>query len=143
MKRALAIVVLIVVALAYAAGFWPEHRRLLEVQTQLETAQQRLVVAEGRIRFGAVLGQLLHLSDAVNAKNYGEAATLSSSFFDSVRTEATQTDRPEAKAALQGILTTRDQVTTAIAGTDPSLSASLKEFEQSLRRALGYPVSPS
>ncbi len=41
MKRALAIVVLIVVALPYAAGFWPEHRRLIEVQTQLETVHNR------------------------------------------------------------------------------------------------------
>ncbi|MEO7192076.1 MAG: hypothetical protein ABI051_13570 [Vicinamibacterales bacterium] len=143
MKRARAIVVLVVVALAYVAGFWPAHRQLVEVQNQAEAVQSRLVAAEARIRFGEVLGQLLRLSDAVNAKNYGEAATLSSSFFDSVRAEAAHVDRPEAKAALQEILAKRDQVTTAIASTDGSLSVTLKEFEQSLRGALGYPVSRS
>ncbi len=143
MKRALAIVVLILVALAYAAGFWPERRRLIEVESQLQTVQDRVAVADERIRLGEVLGQLLRLSDAVNARNYGEAAALSSSFFDRVRTEAAQADGPEAKAALQGILTKRDQATTAIAGSDPSLAATLKEFELSLRRALGYPVSLS
>jgi hypothetical protein len=45
------------------------------------------------------------------------------------------------KEALESILRTRDQVTTAIAQTDPSVSVSLKEHERTLRRALGYSVT--
>lgn len=143
MKKAatIAIAVLVVVALAYFAGYWPQHQQMTDAQAQLQEAQNRLAAAEGRIRLGEVLGQLLRLSDAVAAKNYGEAATLSSSFFDSVRIEVSRADRPDAIATLQAILQSRDQVTTAIAGTDPSLSTVLKEQERSLRLALGYPVA--
>ena len=81
------------------------------------TLQNQLAVAEGRIRLGQVLGQLLRLSDAVRAKNYGEAATLSSAYFDAVREEASRASA-EGTAALNIILKSRDQVTTAIAGTD-------------------------
>ena len=122
MKRAIAIAFVVVIALAYVAGYWPQQRLLTDAQAQLQETQNRLAVAEGRIRLGDVLGQLLRLSDAVAARNYGEAATLSTSLFDSVRGEASRTDRPEVKATLQAILDTRDQVTTAIAGTDPALS---------------------
>ena len=141
MKRAITIAVLVVVALAYIAGYWPQHQRLTDAQAQLQETQNRLAVAEGRIRLGEVLGQLFRLSDVVAAKNYGEAATLSSSFFDSVRVEASRADKPDVMATLQAILNTRDQVTTAIAGMDLSLSTLLKEQERALRLALGYPVT--
>ena len=141
MKRLLAIAVVVLVALAYLAGFWPQHRQLTERQAQSRALQERLTSADGRVRLAEVLGQLLRLSDAVTARNYGEAATLSSTFFDSVRAEASRTDQPAVKEALENILRTRDQVTTAVAQTDPSLSVALKEHERTLRRALGYSVS--
>jgi predicted negative regulator of RcsB-dependent stress response len=141
MKRMLAIVVVVVVALAYLAGFWPQHRQLNDAQAESRRLQERLTSAEGRVRLAELLGQLLRLSDAVTARNYGEAATLSSSFFDSVRAEAARADQPAVKEALETILRTRDQVTTAIAQTDPSVSVSLKEHERTLRRALGYSVN--
>ncbi len=141
MKRTLTIAALIVIALAYVAGFWPERQRRIEAQTELQAMQARLVAAEARLRLGEVLGQLLRLSDAIDVRNFGEATALSSAFFDSVRSEAARADRAETQSALQDILTRRDQVTTEIAGTDPSLSVTLKQFEQSLRQALAYPVS--
>lgn len=140
MRRAIFILVVVLIGVAYAAGFWPQHRELTEVRTQLQETQTRLAAADGRSRLAEALGRLLTLSDAVAAKNYGEAATLSSSFFDAVRVEASRAEQPDVTATLQTILNVRDQVTTAIAGTDPSLSTVLKEQERSLRRALGYPV---
>jgi len=38
-------------------------------------------------------------------------------------------------------LQTRDRVTTAIAGTDAGLESILRQHEEALRRALGYPTS--
>ena len=140
MKRILAVVAVVVVALAYLAGFWPQHRQLTVARTENLGLQQRLAEAESRVRLAAVLGQLLRLSDAVTTRNYGEAATLSSSFFDSVRAEAARPNPPAVTEALERMLRTRDQVTSAIAQTDPSVSVSLKEHERTLRRALGYPV---
>jgi len=65
--------------------FWPQHRRLAESQGQVRSLQERLTSAESRVRLGEILGQLLQLSDAVRAKNFGQAATLSSAFFDPVK----------------------------------------------------------
>lgn len=143
MKRAIVIAVVVVVGLAFVAGFWPQHRQLSDVRGQLQETQARLTAAEARIRLGELLGRLLALSDAVAAKNYGQAATLSSSFFDAVRTEASRATQPEVAATLRGILDARDRVTTAIAGTDAALTGVLKEQERALRRALGYPVERS
>jgi hypothetical protein len=83
---------------------------------------------------------LLRLSDAVRAKNYSEAATLSSAYFDAVREEAARANA-DAAVPLNIILKSRDQVTAAIAGTDAGLDVTLREHEQQLRRALGYPTS--
>jgi hypothetical protein len=41
MKRILAIVVVVVVALAYLAGFWPQHRQLTDAQAQSRRLQAR------------------------------------------------------------------------------------------------------
>jgi predicted negative regulator of RcsB-dependent stress response len=127
------------IVLAYFGGFWPQHQQLTASQTLAGTLQNQLAVAEARIRLGQILGQLLRLSDAVRTKNYGEAATLSSAYFDAVRAEASRTSA-EGAAALNSILNSRDQVTTAIAGTDAQLEITLREHEQQLRRALGYPT---
>lgn len=140
MKRAIFIAVVVVVGLAYLAGYWPQHQQLTDARGQLSETQTKLAAAEARIRLGDVLGRLLALSDAVAAKNYGQAAALSSSFFDAVQSEASRASQPEVTATLQEILKARDRVTTAIAGTDPALAAVLKEQERSLRRGLGYPV---
>lgn len=128
------------VVAAFVAGFWPQHRQLTTSQALTETLQTRLDAAETRIRMGQVLGQLLRLSDAIRLRNYGEAAALSSTYFDTVRQEASRTDADGA-VALNAILASRDQVTTAIAGADPTLDVNLRQHEQQLRRVLGYPVS--
>ncbi len=114
MKRALFIVVVVLIAGAYTAGYWPEHRRLRDAEAQVRTLQARLNTAEARIRLGEILGRLLHVSDAVAARNYGAAAELSSAYFDRVREETSRAEQPDVKHALDGILQSRDQVTTAL-----------------------------
>lgn len=140
MRRAIVIVVVVLIGVAFVAGFWPQYRQLTEARKQLQETQNRLTAAEGRIRLADLLGRLLTLSDAVASKNYGDAAALSSSFFDAVRIEALRAEQPAVTATLQTILNSRDQVTTAVAGTDAALSTMLKEHERSLRRALGHPM---
>ena len=143
MKKLLVALVVLIVALAYAAGFWPEHRRVVAGQGQIQSLQDRVAAAEDRLRIADLLGQSLRLSEVAVAKNYGEAAALSSSFFDAVSSEAARSGQPAVKQALERILGTRDQITTAIAQTDPSLSDLLREHERTLRQALGYSVGPT
>jgi hypothetical protein len=140
MKRVILITGAVLIAAAYLAGFWPEHRHLVSARREVQTLQDQLGRAESQQHLGEVLGQLLNLSDTISARNYGRAATLSSTYFDRVRQEASRATRPETKEVLGAILETRDSVTTAIARTEPSISQTLRRQELALRRALGYPV---
>lgn len=139
LKRVLFIVVVVLIAGAYAAGYWPEHARSTQAEAQVAALQAKLDAADARVRVGEVLGHLLRLSDAVDARNYGEATTLSSTYFDRVRTEASRPHADDVKRVLEGIQQNRDQVTTALARSEPSIPV-LREQELALRRALGYPV---
>jgi hypothetical protein len=141
MKRALYIAVVVLIIGAYVGGYWPEHRRRTEAETQVRALQGQLNAADARNRLGEVLGRVLRVSDAVEARNYGEAAALSSIYYDRVREEASRAEPPDVKQALESILQSRDEVTAALARTDPSVAITLREQELKLRRALGYPVA--
>ena len=92
MKRALAVLVVLLVAGAFVAGYWPQRERLVQAQAeaveakrQLSEARAELARAEAKARLGRLFGQFLALQDAVVSGNYGEAQALSSPFFDRVR----------------------------------------------------------
>jgi hypothetical protein len=140
MKRAVVIAVVILLAAAYLGGFWPEHQRLTTTRQALEEVQPRLASAEAKVRLGEVLGQQMRLADAIDARNFGEASGLSSTFFDRVQQEQGRATDPAVRSALDEVAATRDQVTSAIARTDPAVSGILRQQELALRRALGYPV---
>ncbi len=127
------------IVIAFLVGFWPQHRQLTASRETTATLQTRLDAAEARLRLGDVLGHQLRLSEAVQDKNYGEAAALSSAYFDAVRQEASRAGS-DTSAVLSSILASRDQVTAAIAGTDAGLELTLREQQRQLRRALGYPT---
>ena len=91
MKRYFAALVIVLAGLTYLVGYWPEHRRRQALQGQVTSLQVQLAEAQAQARLGGLLGQILAAEDAVSAQNYGQAQTLSSRFFDSVRTEAART----------------------------------------------------
>ena len=93
-----------------------------------------------RVRLAGVLGALLQLSDAVNASNYGDAAALSSAFFDLVGQEAAVADRAETKQVLEEILQGRDQLTAALVRADPAVVNSVWQHQLLLRKGLGFPA---
>lgn len=138
---ALYIVVVVLVLAAYVGGYWPEDRRRTEAEAQVRALQAQVNAADARVRLGEKLGQVWRVSDTVEARNHGEAAALSSSYFDRVREETSRAESPDVKQALESILQSRDAVTASLARTDPSVAVSLREQELKLRRALGYPVA--
>jgi hypothetical protein len=140
MRRLLAGGLVLIVVGAFLAGFWPQYRRASDARSELEALQNRLALVEGRDRLASLLGRLLQLSDAIGARNFGEAAGVSSMFFEEVRVEASRANQPDVAQTLEAIHQTRDQVTTAIAQTDPSVAVLLKDHERTLRRALGYSI---
>jgi hypothetical protein len=142
LKRVLVLIVVLLVPVAYVAGCWPERTRADAAAAATEELRASLTASAARVRLGEILGLLLRLEDAVAVNNFGEAAGLSSAYFDRVRQEA-PAQPAEAGAALERSLAARDAVTAAIARADPSVAAPLREQEQQLRRALGYPVADS
>jgi hypothetical protein len=146
-KKMLGALVVLLVAGAFLAGYWPQRQRLAQVQAeaaelqrQLSEARSQLAGSEDRARLGRVFGQFLALDDAVAAGNFGEARTLSSSFFDQVRDEGSRTTDATVRTALDAILMRRDTVTAGLARGEGSVREVLVPVERELRRALGYAV---
>jgi hypothetical protein len=149
MRKMLAVLIGLLIAGAFAAGYWPQRERATRAEAettrlkaQLSETQARLAAAEAQARLGRRFGQFLALRDAVASGNFGEARTLSSAFFDGVLEESRRTDATELRAALDAILTRRDTVTAGLARGEGSVSTVLAPIERQLRQALGYPVPP-
>lgn len=143
MKRLVALAVLVAVGLAYLAGFWPQHQRVLALETEAGTLRDRVADLEGRTRAAMLLGELLNVTDAASRMDYGQAQQLSSAFFDHVRTEAAASTVPALKSGLPSILVARDTVTSALARGDEQVVPTLRELELKLRVMLGYATQPS
>ena len=146
MRRVMAVLVFLLVAGAFGAGYWPQRERLVQAQAeaveakrQLSEARSELARAEARARLDRLFGQFLALQDAVVSGNFGEAQALSSPFFDQVREAGAGADAT-ARTALDAILMRRDTVTAGLARGEGSVREVLVPIERELRRALGYPV---
>jgi len=143
MKRFLAAAVIVVGAAAYVAGYWPEQQRRMALEREVAALRAQVTDLEARVRAGRLLGQLLNVTEAVAALNYGQAQTLSSTFFDDVRTEAARAPGEEMRSALEGVHQRRDAVTSALARGDASVMDTLRTIQLKLRELLGYPVVPT
>jgi hypothetical protein len=137
------VMVVVLIAAAYVAGFWPQRQRISAVQAENATLQQRVEAAEARVRAGVLLGELLTLREVAQEMNYGQARALASPFFEHVRAEAGRTTDAGLKQALESILAVRDTVTVALTQGDASALGHLREVERRLRLALGYPAPPA
>lgn len=138
MKYVLFVLAALGLVAAYAAGRWPERERRLVLEGEVAVLQGRLQDAEERVRMDALLAELQNLMEVVGQKNYGEAQTLSSRFFDRTRAESGRTSQAGFKAALDAVLGLRDGVTAALAQADPAVSQRLRLADRRLRDALGY-----
>lgn len=141
-KRVLLLVAIIavVIVIAYLVGYWPERQRRIERDQEAVSLQTRLAEAEARVRLAQVLGELLHVIDAIEAMNYGDAQSLSSRFFDAARAEYDRTADAGVRSVLQSVFQTRDDVTSALARGDATVLRTLRNAELQLRAALGYSV---
>jgi hypothetical protein len=147
MKRLLAVLVVLLAAGAFVAGYWPQREARLraeqqaaEARRQLGDVQAELARAEARDRRGRLFGRLLALQDAVASGNFGEAQSLSTPFFDGVRDEAAGESDAAVRTSLDAILMRRDTVTAGLARGEGSVREVLVPIERELRRALGYPL---
>ena len=136
MKRLGWILFLLLLAAAYIAGYWPQHRKFRESEDKLNSASARLADAESRIRLCTLQNRLIALVRKTAEKNYGEAQALSTRFFDEVLAEARQTADQKSKSSLESILQQRDAVTAALAKGDSSSRDLLLPLEKTLHELL-------
>jgi Na+-transporting NADH:ubiquinone oxidoreductase subunit NqrC len=146
-RKALVVLVVLLIAGAFVAGYWPLREKLIQAQAetvearrQMSETRAQLDQAEARARLGRLFGQFLALEDAVLAANYAEAQALSSSFFNAAREEAGRTGDASVRTALDATLMRRDTVTAGIARGESSVRDALVPIARELRRALGYTV---
>lgn len=137
-KRLAGGAILVLIAIAFVAGYWPEHQRRIVAEAESASAAARLAALDDRDHLAAILGELLNLTDAVAAMNYGQAQSLSSIFFDAVAAEAARTHNAGFKTALEAILQRRDAVTGLVVKGDAAAMEPLREAQHQLRQVLGY-----
>ncbi len=141
MRKLGVLLAVLLIAAAYVAGVWPERQRRLALEGELQILEGRVREAEARVRMGALLGEFQNLMETVSQKNYGQAQSLSSGFFDHARAESNRTPQPAFKDALEGVLAMRDPVTAALAQADPAVMDHLRKAERRLKDALGFAPS--
>jgi hypothetical protein len=136
MKKAAILLTLVLIFVAYLFGYWPEHGRLTASQQEVGALKAQLAEARAQVRMCVLQTRLFELIEKTREKNYGEALKLSSDFFDRVRTEFMQTERPDFKSALNSILQARDSVTAALAKGDGTASDVLSQASAQLRQIM-------
>lgn len=133
----IALIVLLLMALSFGGGFWWEHGKMEAVQNKLDTATAQLTASESAVRLCRLQDQLLTLVQTTGAKNYGDAATLSTKFFNALGNEVARATQPNIKSAMQSILAQRDQVTAELAKGDPASHDMFVQMSATFRQVLG------
>jgi hypothetical protein len=139
----IAILFVVLMALSFGGGYWLEHEKFEEAQAQVITTAAQLTDAQNTLRFCRLQGQLLTLVDDTGNKNYGDAAVLSTKFFDDLRDDASITAPPNVKSALQSMLGQRDAVTADLAKGDPAVHDLLVQMSAQLRHVLDTASAPA
>jgi hypothetical protein len=137
-KSIAAIVGAVVIVGTFLAGYWPQRRARVTAEEQVQALQEELGKAQTRIRVGELLGQVLTVKETAARRNYGQAGELSSTFFDSVRTEVMNVPDADLRDLLREVLARRDGVTASLAQSDPAVVEALHDVEVRLRRALQF-----
>lgn len=150
MKKALIVLALAAVGIAYFAGYWPQRQDRVASERALDVARASLERAEARNRLYGLQSQLLDLLATVEARNLGDAQGKATAFFNGVRAESGRPDQSHARKTLEGIVAGRDSLTVALTQNDSTTLDMLHGTMTHLRQALGdvsteveTPPSPS
>ena len=133
-----AVAVVIVIAVTYLVGYWPQRSLRRAVETQAGELEARAGAAEARVRTGELLGRALTVKELAMRQDYGQAMERSSTLFDAIRHETATISDAQLRDGLNAALGMRDRVTARLAKGEPTSVEILHDVELELRRALGY-----
>ena len=126
MKKIIVVVVLLIVA--FSAGFLPQYAKGKRLERELGEARQENSLAHLRDLAGLAYLQ-------ASQKDYGLAGGTTRRFFDRTREVANQTPASSGRKALEDLLNLRDQITGALARGDPAVLNDLQTLWIKTRQA--------
>lgn len=121
-----AILWIILLLVAFLAGFIPQFMKAYRLSDELETARTDVAACRTEVELSEVrdLAALMYLE--TNRKNFGVAADHSKRFFDKVRDLASESTDPVLQLRLKEMLDQRDNITAGLASADPVVLAELQ-----------------
>ena len=111
------------VAIAFLAGYVPEHSRLRHDEVQIANLNFKLKLAQLQTLAGTLYLQ-------TSERNYGLAAQTSSQFFDQLRSFVEQVNDPRLKQMLKELSKSQDQITAGLANGDPAVLPKVADLLQ-------------
>jgi hypothetical protein len=122
------IVVIILLIVAFLAGFAPQYIKVNRLENELSTAKQDSDLAELRDLAGLAFVQ-------TSQKNYGLAAATSNQFFASARDIANRLPDANGRKVLQDLLASQNKITAELAKGDPESLDDLQVLFDKTRQA--------
>ena len=122
------IVVIILLIVAFLAGFVPQYLKVKRLEQDLSVATRENALAQLRDLAGLAFVQ-------ASQKNYGLAAATSQQFFSRTREAASQTPDPNGRTAFDQLLASQDRITAELAKGDPEVLNDLQVLFEKTRQA--------
>ncbi len=135
MLRRIAIVIVLMGA-SFGGGYWYEHAQYSAAEKRANALSAQLSEANATVALYHLQEELFTLVQDTANQNYGNAAALSTKFFDDVRAQIAQTRDPNIRSALQSIQDQRDAVTAGLAKADPKVHDLLAHLLDNFRTIL-------
>jgi Na+-transporting NADH:ubiquinone oxidoreductase subunit NqrC len=134
MKKALFVIVLLLIAGAYLAGYWPQRAHVQQAQQSASQSAQQLASAHELAQVMRIENDLLVLERATREQNYGQAQQLSGKFFDDLRQDIDKYPNASYTPTMQSILAQRDAITAGLTRADASTLATLDKDLDDIRQ---------
>lgn len=134
MKKVILIIVLILLAAVFVAGYWPQHQQVMQLQQDNAHLQQQLALAQSAARMSQLENEALDLVDQTKAQNYGDAQKLAGKFFNNLQAEVMRDAHASYTPTLQSILSNRDAVVAGLARADASTVGTLQQNMDQIRQ---------
>ena len=122
------IVGVVLLLVAFSAGFLPQYAKGKRLERELGEARQENGLAQLRDLAGLAYLQ-------ASQKDYGLAAGTSTRLFVRTREVANQTPDPSGRKPLEDLLSVRDQITAKLANGDPGVLNDLQALLVKTRQA--------